>query len=50
MTLKKLVVKEYGMRGFKELSPRLKKLIKDIDVLNKGLKPLSRRQIEKALA
>ena len=50
MTLKKIAIKEFGKRGFRELSPRLKKVIKNIDALNKNLKPLSRRQIEKALA
>ncbi len=50
MTLKKLAIKEFGKRGFEKLDSRVKKVIKNVDALNKGLKPLSRRQIEKALA
>lgn len=50
MTLRKLAIKEFGKAGYKKLSPRLKKVFKNIDALNKDLKPLSRRQIEKALA
>lgn len=50
MTLKKMVVKEYGKRGFRELSPRLKQVIKDIDALTKNQKPVSRRLLEKALS
>lgn len=50
MTLKKIAIKQCGKRGFRELSPRLKKLIKDIDGLAINKKPISRRLLEKALA
>ncbi len=50
MTLKQIAIKEFGKAGYKKLSPRLKKVLKGIDELNKNEKPVSRRQIEKALA
>lgn len=50
MTLKQIAIKEFGKAGYRKLSPRLKKVLKGIDALNKNQKPVSRRLMEKALS
>lgn len=50
MTLKKLFIEDYGEDGWKKLSPRLRGIFERIDAINVGKKPVSRRQIEKALS
>ena len=50
MTLKQIAIKQMGKRGYGKLSPRLKKLLKEVDALAINKKPISRRLLEKALS
>ena len=50
VTLREIAIKQCGMRGFRKLDPRLKKVIRNIDALNRGMKPVSRRLMERALS
>ncbi len=50
MTLQKIFVKQFGKDEFEKLPRRLKKLLLSIDSLSIGKKPVSRRELEKALA
>jgi hypothetical protein len=50
MTLKQIAIKEFGKLGFEKLDARVKKVIKNVDALNKNQKPVPRRLMEKALS
>ena len=50
MTLRKLWTKEHGEKGWKRLSPRLKKLFLRIDETNKGQRPVTHRELREAFS
>lgn len=50
MTLKKIYQEDLGKDWKKKLSPRLVRLVKKIDSINRGMKPVSAKFIREALS
>ena len=50
MTLRKIYVEEYGEEKWEKLSPRLRRLFEKIDAQTANEKPVTRKQLERALS
>lgn len=49
MTIRRLVLKKYGKKGYDSLSSRLRGIFARVDALNANEKPVSRKQLAEAL-
>ena len=50
MTLKESYIRTYGKKEFERLSPRIKKIAREIDSLAINKKPVTKKQLQRVLA